>query len=52
MNIPITSINISEEVNRTAIWKQVNNSNSKNNSSNKLDTTKQKPEKKSPKGNG
>ncbi|CAH0603409.1 unnamed protein product [Chrysodeixis includens] len=27
MNIPLTSINISEEVNKTGIWKQVNNSN-------------------------
>ena len=24
MKIPLTSINISEEVNKTAIWKQVN----------------------------
>jgi sodium bicarbonate transporter 10 len=24
MNIPLTSINISEEVNKTGIWKQVN----------------------------
>lgn len=27
MNIPLASINISEEVNKTGIWKQVNNSN-------------------------
>lgn len=27
MNIPLTSINISEEVNKTGIWKQVNSSN-------------------------
>lgn len=27
MNIPLTSINISEEVNKSGIWKQVNNSN-------------------------
>ncbi|CAG5056503.1 unnamed protein product [Parnassius apollo] len=33
MNIPLTSINISEEVNKTGIWKQVNNSNRMNISS-------------------
>lgn len=27
MNIPLTSINISEEMNKTGIWKQVNNDN-------------------------
>lgn len=27
MNIPLASINISEEMNKTGIWKQVNNSN-------------------------
>ncbi|XP_068621568.1 electroneutral sodium bicarbonate exchanger 1 isoform X1 [Battus philenor] len=31
MNIPLTAINISEEVNKTGIWKQVNNSNKMNN---------------------
>lgn len=32
MNIPLSAINISEEVNKTGIWKQVNenNSNDKN----------------------
>lgn len=30
MNIPLTSINISEEVNKTGIWKQVNSGNKKN----------------------
>lgn len=29
MNIPLSAINISEEVNKTGIWKQVNDSNSK-----------------------
>ncbi|CAK1549654.1 unnamed protein product [Leptosia nina] len=29
MNIPLASINISEEMNKTGIWKQVNNSNNK-----------------------
>lgn len=29
MKIPLSSINISEEVNRTGIWKQVNNENGK-----------------------
>lgn len=52
MKIPITSINISEEVNKTAIWKQVNNTNSTNQSIPKLEVTKAKPEKKSPKING
>lgn len=35
MNIPLASINISEEMNKTGIWKQVNNSNK---SKNKNDT--------------
>lgn len=30
MKIPLSSINISEEVNKTGIWKQVNNENGKN----------------------
>lgn len=30
MNIPLASINISEEVNKTGIWKQVNSSNKTN----------------------
>lgn len=29
MKIPLSSINISEEVNKTGIWKQVNNENGK-----------------------
>ncbi|XP_052757917.1 sodium bicarbonate cotransporter 3 isoform X7 [Galleria mellonella] len=33
MNIPLASINISEEVNKTGIWKQVNNSNKSKNKS-------------------
>ncbi|XP_053600997.1 sodium-driven chloride bicarbonate exchanger isoform X4 [Plodia interpunctella] len=39
MNIPLASINISEEVNKTGIWKQVNNSNK---SKNKNDTKEHK----------
>ena len=35
MNIPLASINISEEVNKTGIWKQVNNSNKMKNSKTK-----------------
>ncbi|XP_061385382.1 electroneutral sodium bicarbonate exchanger 1 isoform X5 [Danaus plexippus] len=31
MNIPLTSINISEEMNKTGIWKQVNNTNKNKN---------------------
>lgn len=30
MKIPLSSINISEEVNKTGIWKQVNHENGKN----------------------
>ncbi|XP_059059259.1 electroneutral sodium bicarbonate exchanger 1 isoform X5 [Achroia grisella] len=40
MNIPLASINISEEVNKTGIWKQVNNSNK---SKNKSDLKDHKP---------
>ncbi|XP_016842675.1 electroneutral sodium bicarbonate exchanger 1 isoform X5 [Nasonia vitripennis] len=36
MKIPLTSINISEEVNKTGIWQQVNEGNDKNKQSNKL----------------
>lgn len=31
MNIPLASINISEEMNKTGIWKQVNNTNKNKN---------------------
>lgn len=37
MNIPLASINISEEVNKTGIWKQVNNSNKMKNKSDAKD---------------
>lgn len=43
MNIPLASINISEEMNKTGIWKQVNNSNK---SKNKNDSNKSKAGKK------
>ncbi|CAG9862745.1 unnamed protein product, partial [Phyllotreta striolata] len=39
MNIPLSAINISEEVNKTGIWKQVNDN-----------QAREKPKKKSPKG--
>ncbi|KAI5639659.1 HCO3- transporter family domain-containing protein [Phthorimaea operculella] len=41
MNIPLASINISEEVNKSGVWKQVNNSNKmKNNGKDKSKTGK------------
>lgn len=43
MKIPLASINISEEVNKTGIWKQVNQANS---------PTKEDPKKKQAQGPG
>lgn len=43
MNIPLSAINITEEVNKSGIWKQVNDGNSREKDNNK---------KKSPKSNG
>lgn len=40
MNIPLASINISEEVNKTGIWKQVNSSNKMKNRNDGKDSKK------------
>lgn len=37
MNIPLASINISEEMNKTGIWKQVNDSNKTKNKNDSKD---------------
>ncbi|KAJ8686552.1 hypothetical protein QAD02_022346, partial [Eretmocerus hayati] len=51
MKIPLTSINISEEVNKTGIWKQVNEENNKNKKSNPTNAGKQKKHSKKDTGN-
>ncbi|XP_076221102.1 na[+]-driven anion exchanger 1 isoform X9 [Nomia melanderi] len=42
MRIPVTSINISEEVNKTGIWQQVNEGNEKPKQTKLINTSKQK----------
>jgi sodium bicarbonate transporter 10 len=39
MKIPLASINISEEVNRSGVWKQVNDDNTCNNKDEKKKTS-------------